>query len=236
MGSESSGRDQLLAQLGRLRDEGVWGLRKMTPPPNMSPPIETTDDGAGDLTGVEGLPGLEDLALACTACRLCEKRTRVVFGAGDPDAKVMFVGEGPGHDEDLQGVPFVGKAGHLLTQIIDAMGLARDRVYIANTVKCRPPGNRNPHEDELLACRHFLLGQVAAVEPQVIVLLGKVAMQAVLELDAPLGRMRGRFHDWQGIPVMCTYHPAYLLRNPADKRKVWEDIQQVMQLLAGNTP
>lgn len=235
MGCESSGRDQLRAQLGRLRDEGVWGLRKMSPP-NMSPPIEATDAVAADLPGVEALLGLEELALACTACRLCEKRTRVVFGVGDPDAKVMFIGEGPGHDEDLQGVPFVGKAGRLLTQIIEAMGLARDRVYIANTVKCRPPGNRNPQEDELLACRHFLLGQVAAVKPQVIVLLGKVAMQAVLELEAPLGRMRGRFHDWQGIPVMCTYHPAYLLRNPADKRKVWEDIQQVMRLLAGKTP
>jgi DNA polymerase len=155
----------------------------------------------------------------------------VVFGVGDPSARLMFIGEGPGRDEDLKGEPFVGAAGQLLDRIIAAMGLRRSQVYIANTVKCRPPRNRNPEPDELEACRHFLIRQVEAIEPEAIVLLGRVAAHAVLDSDAPLGRLRGRFLEWRGTPVMCTYHPAYLLRNPADKRKVWEDMQQVMARL-----
>ncbi len=148
----------------------------------------------------------------------------------------MFIGEGPGRDEDLQGEPFVGAAGQLLNKIIAAMGLRREEVYIANTVKCRPPNNRNPEVDELAACMPFLEEQVAFVKPEAIVLLGRVAMQAVLDTDAPLGRMRGGFHDWKGIPVRCTYHPAYLLRTPEDKGKTWEDMQAVMQMLGLSRP
>ncbi len=179
----------------------------------------------------ETLAQIEREALACTACRLSSGRTKVVFGVGAADARLMFIGEGPGRDEDLQGEPFVGRAGRLLDRIIDAMGLRREQVYIANTVKCRPPDNRNPEPDELAACRHFLMRQIAVVRPTVIVLLGRVAAQALLDTRAPLGKLRGRFHDWHGIDVMCTYHPAYLLRNPADKRKTWEDIQLVMRRL-----
>jgi DNA polymerase len=179
----------------------------------------------------EALAAIEAEAKECTACRLCETRTKVVFGFGDPDARVMFIGEGPGRDEDLRGEPFVGAAGQLLDKIIAAMGLEHSQVYIANAVKCRPPQNRNPEPAELEACRHFLDRQVRAVRPEMIVLLGRVAAQAVLETDAPLGRLRGRFAEWRGIPVMCTYHPAYLLRTPGDKRKTWGDIQQVMARL-----
>ena len=148
----------------------------------------------------------------------------------------MFIGEGPGRDEDLQGEPFVGRAGQLLDDIIRAMALRRADVYIANTVKCRPPNNRNPEPDELAACRPYLDAQIEAVDPEVIVLLGRVAMQAVLDTDAPLGRMRGDFIDWNGRAVMCTYHPAYLLRSPQDKGKTWADIQAVMRRLGLPVP
>ena len=234
-------RQQLQLRLQGLREEGVWALRRRldaepSPVEDMLPeatetPVSTPPSGAG-LRAAEPLEEIGVEASNCTACQLSEQRTNVVFGVGNPRARVMFIGEGPGRDEDLQGEPFVGRAGQVLDRIIVAMGLEREQVYIANAVKCRPPRNRNPQPDELAACRHFLLRQVAAIDPEVIVLLGRVAMQAVLEIEAPLGRMRGRFHDWNGVPVMCTYHPAYLLRNPADKRKVWEDIQQVMELLA----
>jgi DNA polymerase len=148
----------------------------------------------------------------------------------------MFIGEGPGRDEDLQGEPFVGAAGQLLNKILGAMGLRREDVYIANAVKCRPPSNRNPEPDELGACRPYLEEQVRMVAPELIVLLGRVATQAVLDTDAPLGRMRGRFHEWNGITVACTYHPAYLLRTPEDKGKTWTDMQAVMERLGLEAP
>ena len=234
-------REQLHIRLEGLRQEGVWALRRRleaepsvaedTAPEAAAGPVSSPPRSAG-LGTAEPLGKIAVEASSCTACQLSEQRRNVVFGVGNPRARLMFIGEGPGRDEDLQGEPFVGRAGQVLDRIIVAMGLEREHVYIANAVKCRPPRNRNPQPDELAACRHFLLRQVAAIDPEVIVLLGRVAMQAVLEVEAPLGRMRGRFHDWNGVPVMCTYHPAYLLRNPADKRKVWEDIQQVMGLLA----
>ena len=155
---------------------------------------------------------------------------------GDPNARLMFIGEGPGRDEDLQGEPFVGAAGQLLNKILGAMGLRREDVYIANAVKCRPPNNRNPEPAELAACRPYLEEQVRMVAPELIVLLGRVAMQAVLDTDAPLGRMRGRFHEWNGITVACTYHPAYLLRTPEDKGKTWADMQDVMERLGLEVP
>jgi DNA polymerase len=167
----------------------------------------------------------------CTRCKLHNGRHNIVFGVGNPRARLMFVGEAPGEDEDLQGFPFVGKAGQLLTKMIEAMGLKREDVYIANTVKCRPPNNRNPEPDELESCEPFLKGQLAAVRPEVIVTLGKFAAQALLRDATPITRLRGQWREYQGIPVMPTFHPAYLLRSPGEKGKVWEDLKQVMKKL-----
>ena len=167
----------------------------------------------------------------CTRCKLHKGRKNIVFGVGNPRARLMFVGEAPGEDEDIQGFPFVGKAGQLLTRMIEAMGLRRDDVYICNTVKCRPPNNRNPEPDEMLACEPFLKGQLAAVQPSVIVTLGKFAAQALLREQTPITRLRGQWRQYEGIPVMPTFHPAYLLRSPGEKGKVWDDLKQVMQKL-----
>jgi len=184
------------------------------------------------MSGGTSLGPVEAEALACVACRLAETRTKVVFGVGNPDARLMFIGEGPGRDEDLQGEPFVGRAGQLLTRIIEAMDYRREDVYIANAVKCRPPQNRDPQADEIAACRHFLMRQVELIRPEIVVLLGRSAVNAVLDLQAPLSRLRGSFRDWNGIKVMCTYHPAYLLRNPSAKGMVWEDMKLVRDTLA----
>lgn len=166
----------------------------------------------------------------CTRCRLAGTRTQIVFGSGNPDARIVFVGEGPGRDEDRQGKPFVGRAGELLTDIIQkGMKIDRSEVYICNVVKCRPPDNRNPEPEEVAACSPFLIRQIEAVRPDVIVALGKFAAQTLLETTTPITRLRGRWHEYQGIPLMPTFHPAHLLRNPAYKRQVWEDIKQVMQ-------
>lgn len=165
----------------------------------------------------------------CQRCKLAGGRTNLVFGVGDAQASLMFVGEGPGYDEDMKGEPFVGRAGQLLTEIITkGMKLRREDVYIANVVKCRPPGNRNPEPDEIASCMPFLARQIALVHPRVIVALGTFAAQTLLGVRTPITRMRGAWHDYQGIKVMPTFHPAYLLRNPSDKRLVWEDIKQVM--------
>ncbi len=172
----------------------------------------------------------EDLG-ECTRCRLSEKRSRIVFGVGDPDARLIFVGEGPGVDEDRQGEPFVGRAGQLLTRIIESMGFRREDVYIANVVKCRPPDNRTPQADEIATCSPFLFQQVAAIRPRVIVCLGTPAAQTVLGTRGTITHLRGRFHDVAGYRVMPTFHPAYLLRNPAAKKDVWEDMKQVMAFL-----
>lgn len=167
----------------------------------------------------------------CRRCKLCEGRTQIVFGTGNPKAELLFVGEGPGADEDLQGVPFVGKAGQLLTKMIDAMGFSRESVYICNVVKCRPPGNRNPEPDEVQACLPFLKAQIQAVGPKVIVALGKFAAQTLLEDATPITRLRGTWRSYQGIQLMPTFHPSYLLRNSAEKRNAWSDLQQVMKVL-----
>jgi len=165
----------------------------------------------------------------CRRCKLAPGRTHLVFGVGDPNADLMFIGEGPGRDEDLQGEPFVGRAGQLLTEIITkGMKLRRQDVYIANVVKCRPPENRNPEPDEIAACEPFLQRQIELVQPRVIVALGKFAAQTLLRSNTPITRLRGVWHDYHGIKLMPTLHPAYLLRNPADKRLVWEDVKMVM--------
>jgi uracil-DNA glycosylase family 4 len=170
-------------------------------------------------------------AATCERCRLAEGRRTVVFGSGAPDADLMFIGEGPGAQEDRQGLPFVGPAGALLTRIIEAIELRRDEVYIANVVKCRPPGNRDPQPDEVAACREWLHDQIETVRPRVIVMLGRVAAQALLGSDEPLGRMRGRWHRVRGVDARATYHPAALLRNAAFKRPTWEDMQVVRDRL-----
>jgi DNA polymerase len=178
---------------------------------------------------------LEDLRAHigdCQRCKLAGGRTTLVFGVGNPQADLMFVGEGPGYDEDIKGEPFVGRAGQLLTEIITkGMKLRREDVYIANVVKCRPPGNRNPEPDEIASCMPFLTRQIEIVKPRVIVALGTFAAQTLLAVRTPITRMRGTWHDYQGIKVMPTFHPAYLLRNPSDKRLVWDDIKKVMSEL-----
>jgi len=164
----------------------------------------------------------------CTRCGLCRNRTNVVFGVGNPIARLMFVGEGPGADEDLKGEPFVGRAGQLLTKIIESMGMEREDVYIANVVKCRPPENRTPLPDEIATCSPFLFQQILAIRPRVVVCLGTPATQTVLGTRDTITRLRGTFHEINGIRVMPTFHPAYLLRNPAAKRDVWDDMKKVM--------
>jgi DNA polymerase len=167
----------------------------------------------------------------CTRCRLCRSRSTIVFGVGNPRAELVFVGEGPGHDEDVQGIPFVGRAGKLLTQMIEAMGLERDAVYICNVVKCRPPENRLPEKDEIATCSPFLLRQLAAINPKVIVCLGACAAQTLLGTTKGITSYRGQWFDYRGAKLMATYHPAYLLRNPNAKPDVWKDLQKVMAVL-----
>jgi len=168
----------------------------------------------------------------CRRCKLAGGRTNIVFGVGNPKARLMFVGEGPGRDEDLKAEPFVGRAGQLLTEIITkGMKMRREDVYIANVIKCRPPENRNPEPDEISACQPFLLRQIEIIRPKVIVALGTFAAQTLLGLRTPISRLRGHWYDYRGTKLMPTLHPAYLLRNPADKRLVWEDIKMVIREL-----
>src|SRR6476619_4229202 len=167
-------------------------------------------------------------ARVCTKCRLAETRTQVVWGTGDPNADLMFIGEAPGRDEDIQGAPFVGRAGQLLTDIIKAMKLTRDDVYIANVIKCRPPENRNPEPDELDACRPFIRRQVELIKPKVIVTLGRFALQSLTEKAYGITSVRGQWLEYNGVKVMPTYHPAYLLRTPSAKKDVWADMKKVM--------
>jgi len=167
----------------------------------------------------------------CTRCRLHKHRTNIVFGVGNPKAELVFIGEGPGHDEDIQSIPFVGRAGQLLTQMIEAMGLRRDDVYICNVIKCRPPENRTPEKDEIATCSPFLLRQLAVIAPRVVVCLGNVAAQTLLGTHKSISSFRGQWFDFRGSRLLATYHPAYLLRNPAAKGEVWKDLQKVMTVL-----
>lgn len=197
----------------------------------------TVDDRFADTTASLQANTLEELRAAigdCQRCKLCSGRTHIVFGVGNPRAKLMFVGEGPGRDEDLQGEPFVGRAGQLLTDIITkGIGIKREDVYICNVVKCRPPENRNPEPDEVAACEPFLKKQIDLVRPEIIVGLGKFAVQTLLKTNVAISKLRGNWHSYHGIKLMPTFHPAYLLRNPADKKLVWDDIKQVIKELHG---
>ena len=175
----------------------------------------------------------EDLG-DCSRCKLhALGRKQIVFGSGNPNADLMFVGEAPGADEDEQGVPFIGRAGQLLSKIIEAIGLTRDDVYIANVIKCRPPGNRNPEPDEIAECEPFLVRQIETVKPKVIVALGTFAAHALLRTDAPISKLRGTFHEYHGAKLLPTFHPAYLLRSPERKRDVWDDMKKVRAVLTG---
>jgi len=175
------------------------------------------------------LDGIRQELGACTRCRLHEGRNHLVFGAGDPHARLVFVGEGPGRDEDLQGKPFVGRAGELLTRIIEAIDLTREEVYIANIVKCRPPNNRDPRPDEIHTCLPFLLKQLEAIKPRIICCLGTFAAQTLLETEEKISALRGRFYPFHGAKLMPTYHPAFLLRNPHFKKAVWEDMKAIRE-------
>ncbi|HVR97835.1 MAG TPA: uracil-DNA glycosylase [Thermoanaerobaculia bacterium] len=235
--AQPSPLSDLLAYLGEigygdlyLRPAAAVPQPETAAPVSMPPvlPAETGGDAVARLTE---LAALAATAEGCTRCRLSEGRHKVVFGSGNPDADLMLIGEGPGAEEDRQGLPFVGAAGELLTRMIQAIEMSRDDLYIANVVKCRPPGNRDPQPDEVAACRGYLERQIALVQPKVIVALGKVAAQTLLGTESPIGQMRGRWYRIQGVPAMVTYHPAALLRNPALKRATWEDLQQVRDRL-----
>jgi|ERR1700722_10905573 len=196
---------------------------------------------AGALFGeqrVEGdtLPVIRDFIGECTRCKLSKGRTKIVFGTGSPKAQLMFVGEGPGRDEDLSGEPFVGRAGKLLTDMIKAMGLQREDVYIANIVKCRPPDNRQPEQDEVAACSPFLMRQIDVIQPKVICTLGNTPTQTLMQTTQGISRFRGEWFEFRNAKLMPTYHPAYLLRNPAAKADVWKDLQKVMAVLGLQAP
>jgi DNA polymerase len=217
----------------------------LDPPTAAVPPTDGVGAGtmaASTKTEVTPLPAgeaLADLRLEigpqCMRCKLCELgRTQVVFGVGHPKAPLMFVGEAPGEDEDKKGEPFVGRAGQLLTKIIEAISLTREQVYIANVIKCRPPGNRNPEPDEVAACEPFLFRQIEIIRPRVIVALGKFAAQCLLRSTEPITKLRGREFEFHGATLIPTFHPAYLLRNPPAKREVWEDMKKVRALLVAD--
>ncbi len=223
-GDKAAGSPAL--QAARLVEPTQAALRGSPPPPATlfvpTEPVTSPDQPRPSLEQIR-----EELG-DCRRCKLCSGRTNIVFGVGDPKADLMFVGEGPGADEDEQGIPFVGKAGQLLTRIIETMfEVARAQVYIANVVKCRPPGNRDPEPDEVAACERFLFQQIAAVEPLVIVALGRCAAQTMLHTTTSITAMRGKFVDYRGVPLLPTFHPSYLLRWPAKKREVFVDMKAV---------
>lgn len=223
-----------------LGEEGIDRFERVAttrPVPATEPAFARTAEAAAPAVarvadvGSPGLLAVRQEIGECTRCRLCEGRTQIVFGDGNPRAELLFVGEGPGEQEDLRGVPFVGRAGELLTSMIEkGLGLSRRDVYICNVVKCRPPANRTPLPDEVAACRPFLDGQIAAVSPRVIVALGKPATSLLLGRDVAITKVRGTWHDYRGIPVMPTFHPAFVLRQytPENRRLVWEDLKAAL--------
>ncbi len=227
----------LLQQLRSLRCAGLTHLPHGSLPEQLPPqPPQATEAPmspreislpVGDQ--LQQLTVLSERVSGCTRCQeLAETRTQTVYGVGDPDARVLFLGEAPGADEDRQGIPFVGRAGQLLDKIIEASQLVRDEIYICNILKCRPPGNRNPAPEEAEACREHLDAQIAVVDPEYIVCWGAVAAQNLLGVTTPIGKLRGEFHEHGQAKVLCTYHPSYLLRNPPMKKQVWEDMQLLM--------
>jgi uracil-DNA glycosylase family 4 len=239
-------RSSLVAYLEELRESGIEGLpadlssdvlqavTHAAPPKYTYPDPALAPSAAEDAIQHETLEHIRKNLGDCKRCKLGSTRKNLVFGLGNPRARLVFVGEGPGADEDEKGEPFVGDAGRMLNRIITAMGIRREDVYICNVVKCRPPGNRNPEPDEIGACAPFLLRQLTSVRPEVIVAFGKFASQTLLETKEPISKLRGRFRNFHGIPLMPTYHPSYLLRTGGNSDSfwdVWEDMTQVLQLL-----
>ena len=234
-------------QTAMLREMGV----RLWAPPETEPPALTVADEAPaavheartvhvalpSAVSTLAWPELREAVVACTACKLCESRRQTVFGVGHPRAHWMIVGEAPGEQEDRQGEPFVGKSGQLLDNMLRAVGLTRGeaeperQVFIANTLKCRPPGNRNPEPDELAKCEPFLIRQIQLVQPKIILAMGAFAVQSLLRSTEPVGRLRGRVHQYQGVPLIVSYHPAYLLRNLVDKAKAWDDLCLAVETL-----
>ena len=249
MNEFQSAIDHVHATLSDLREQGVElrasaaSLARLANTPTAAKPAPAPLPGSAPVSGsskAERLAALRGPVLACTLCpHLVKTRTQVVFGVGNPEAELMFVGEAPGEDEDRQGEPFVGDAGQLLTKIIAVMGFSRDDVYIANVLKCRPDmppgdsGNRKPTTVEMQTCLPYLRQQIDIIQPRALVALGTIAMKGLLGTNEPIGKLRGRWHDFHGIPLMATYHPAYLVRKPSltEKRKVWEDMLLVLEHL-----
>lgn len=240
--------DQILDHLKLYRELGVrWSCsdrseRSAVAGARKESSVKTPDDSACNrvlpVRGKEAAPeALHDLDRirtdlgACSRCKLSPSRKNIVFGSGNPGADLMFVGEAPGADEDEQGLPFVGRAGQLLTKIIESIDMRREDVFICNILKCRPPGNRNPEQDEIAACEQFLFRQIDSVRPKVICALGAFSAKTLLRSSEPISRLRGHLVDYRGAMLMATFHPAYLLRNPAEKRKVWEDVQIIRDYL-----
>jgi uracil-DNA glycosylase len=232
-------RDQVIEHLKFAAEIGVTGVSRdpnwrRRSPSAVEAPIKAVDAATIPVirSSADGLTAVRTEIGDCTRCKLhAQGRRQIVFGVGNPDADLMFVGEAPGADEDVQGIPFVGRAGQLLTKIIEAIGLTRDDVYIANVIKCRPPGNRNPEQDEVDTCEPFLFQQVDVIKPKVIVALGTFAARTLLRTLDPISRLRGRVFDYRGAKLIPTFHPAYLLRNPSSKREVWEDMKLARKLL-----
>ena len=240
-------KKQLAARVNYYREMGIHDFYRQPVAEGepASEPLEVVAAGPSSSLFEPSLPVIQDKPAAlkiiredigdCTRCRLHERRTNIVFGVGNVNADIMFVGEGPGADEDAQGEPFVGRAGQLLNNMISAMGIKREDVYIANVVKCRPPGNRTPEKDECDICSPFLLRQIEVIRPKVIVALGAVAAKNLLAINDSMANLRGRWYDFKGSRLTVTYHPAYLLRDPRQKKETWKDLQMVMKYL-GLTP
>ena len=220
----------------RMRDDVLQAGVQPAVVPDSMPEIEGTPVTIAR-SAVEALAAIREDIGDCTRCKLhTQGRKQIVFGVGNQNADLMFVGEAPGADEDAQGIPFVGRAGQLLTKMIEAMGLSRDEVYIANVLKCRPPGNRNPEPDEIATCEPFLFRQLASIEPKVVIALGAFAARTLLKTDAPISRLRGRVFEYRGAKLIPTFHPSFLLRSPGNKREAWEDLKKAMSLLGRELP
>jgi uracil-DNA glycosylase len=244
--SDRDARAELADHLRLFAECGIEGLSRdpawrRRPAEDAGEAAAQADVRAGGPAEAERMPPTETLEFVredlgdCTRCRLHGLgRRQIVFGVGNPAAELMFIGEAPGHDEDVQGIPFVGRAGQLLTKIIEAIDLTREDVYIANVIKCRPPENRNPESDEVASCEPFLFRQVQAIRPRVIVALGTFAAQALLRTNDPISRLRGKIFRYGDARLIPTFHPAYLLRSPERKREVWEDMKKVRALLRGD--
>ena len=260
-------REHLAARIEYYRDLGIYDFYARPRSPDSVQAPAAVPEAASHVSAQSKTTALADHAVApsapaqarlssshllasiradigdCRLCRLHQGRTNLVFGVGNPDAELMFIGEAPGADEDEQGLPFVGRAGQLLNNMIGAMGLRRDDVYIANIIKCRPPQNRTPERDECDTCSPFLMRQIAAIRPRVIVALGAVAAKTLLAMNAPMSELRGRFYDFapraqdmEAVKLAVTYHPAFLLRDPRQKKEAWKDLQMVMKYLGLKAP